>query len=72
MLEALLYGLALPLALIGFASVAMMFYTSTKAMSSATIEENQLWKRRYYKWMVSFILVWAFMALLLKFGGKGR
>jgi len=56
----------LPLGLLSFAAVVMGIYTLGKAMASPTVEENRRWKRRYYKWMVSFLLMWAFMIILLK------
>jgi Na+/pantothenate symporter len=70
--EVLIAGLALPSALLGFTAVAMMFYTLIKAMGAATIEENRRWKRRYYKWMASFIFMWVFMMILLKSAGRWK
>jgi hypothetical protein len=68
MLEVLRASLGLPIALAGMWAVGMMIYTLSQSLSAAEIENKRRWKRRYYKWMMMFALVWVFLLILMKFG----
>ena len=68
MLHALRVTLMLLLVIVCFWAVAMMFYTLGKSMGAATVEDNRRWKKRYYKWVLTFLCVWVSGLLLFKFG----
>ena len=48
---------------IGLMSVGLGIYTMAKAMAAPTVDQNRYWKRRYYRWMGLFLLIWLGMLL---------